>query len=51
MIVFTKRGSFNSYEHEMLKVSYWDQSMSVVRRVLCVLRRQLTTPPILLGQF
>ena len=38
-----ERGSpllISSPEHEVLMVSYCDQSMSVVRRPLCVVRRQ-----------
>ena len=31
---------FSSSEHEVLMVSYCDQSMSVVRRASCVVRRQ-----------
>ena len=31
---------FSSPEHEVLMVSYCDQSMSVVRRASCVVRRQ-----------
>ena len=31
---------FSSHEHEVLMVSYCDQSMSVVRRPSCVVRRQ-----------
>ena len=31
---------FSSPEHEVLMVSYYDQSMSVVRRASCVVRRQ-----------
>ena len=31
---------FSSPEHEVLMVSYCDQSMSVVRRALSVVRRQ-----------
>ena len=33
-------GVFSSPEHEVLMVSYCDQSMSVVRRPSCVVRRQ-----------
>ena len=31
---------FSSPEHEVLMVSYCDQSLSVVRRASCVVRRQ-----------
>ena len=31
---------FSSPEHEVLMVSYCDQSLSVVRRASCVIRRQ-----------
>ena len=34
---------FSSPEHEVLMVSYCDHAVSVVRRVVCVVRRQLFT--------
>ena len=49
----------SSPEHEFLKMSYYDRSVSVVHRALLVARRpscivhragQKTTPPTLLGQ-
>ena len=35
-----QNGVFSSPEHEVLMVSYCDQSLSVVRRASCVVRRQ-----------
>ena len=42
----------SSHEREVLKVSYWDQSMSVVHPVSsCVVNNLLETPPLPLDQF
>ena len=44
---------FSSPKHKVLKVSYCDRSMSVVRRLSCAINNllQMTTPPTPLGQF